>query len=294
MAFTPLRREYRGVVRVQTLRNGAALASATGFVVGPHFVLTAAHTFDAAVGTYDAIRVVAIDPMGNDVQIPVVETMINPFWRPITAGTNYPTVQAREDFAYLALHFAVIGITPFAMRPCFRPEHDCLLCPINIVTAMGWGSGALRGVTVVPYDSDTTIQNTGVLEFQQGTQAGNSGGPVLFLDARNGQQYVVGIIVATAPGAGRSYGGILSREVIGSLAHLAANFDSDSHGYQYPQPATQLPDGQPNPASTRYPTYVTGAGPTTTVNGTHGYFAIDYPTPTPRDFIQFPDPGGCG
>jgi len=115
---------------------------------------------------------------------------------------------------------------------------------------------------------------------------------------RNGQQYVVGIISAYNPDEGLSYGNVLSREVLDHLARLAANFDADSYGYRYPQPSAQLPDGAPNPASINYPTYVPGAGPSTTVyssrgNG-NGFFSINYPTAPPRDFVQFDDPGGCG
>jgi hypothetical protein len=295
-AFDPRRHEHRTVVRIETLRNGVVQATASGFVVGAHFVLTAAHTFDRAFGNYDAIRVVAIDGQGNDVQIPVVETLINPFWQQIPANSNYPMAQASEDFAYLAvpIDFAVIGIAPLTMRLGFRPQHDCNECPVNAVTAMGWGAGRLRGAEVIPWNSDRVIQSTGVLEFQQATESGDSGGPILFFDARAGQQYAVGIIVASARTAGRSYGAVLSQEAIGSLARLAVNFEADSYGYRYPQPSEQLPNGAPNPASTNYPTSVPGAGPSTTTNGTHGFFAIEYPTPAPRNFMQFNHPGGCG
>lgn len=296
LTYDPQRTQYRAVVRVETMRNGAVVATATGFAVGRHFVLTAAHTFDAAFGRYDAIRIVTISPQGRDVPVPVVDTLINPFWRPITNGASYPTVQAREDFALLAvpIDFTVIGIQPYTMRRDFLPQHDCNECPISAITAMGWATGALRGVTVVPWDSDSVIRSTGVLEFQQGIQAGDSGGPILFFDGRVGQEYVVGINVARAESTGRSYGSTLSDEVLGNLTVLAARYRADSYGYRYPQPQAELPNGEPNPASSNYPTSVPEAGPSTTTTGSYGYFSIDYPTPTVNPFNDFGDPGGCG
>lgn len=271
---------------------------ATGTVVGPHTILTAAHTFFDDQ-PYNAVRVAIRRPNGTWAETPTTRIVTHPNYNDMNGMHN------RFDLAYLQVAPDLTreqGLRPLRMVDGYLPRADTATrcCALDGLDMLGYAPVAggvitqhpttqpLRGVTTTPLNSVRSVRSTGMLSFLPFTRPGDSGGPVL--RNTNGNWEVVGVLLGDQPadnlfspvnGGGPNLVDVaatLTADVRAPLEQALSTWRSANlHTYiTYPEPDATYPNGSPNSTSGDYPENGALGESSEVKSGSHGngYFIV--------------------